>query len=139
MRQRSVVLVALSIVGASLLAEPLTLLPNSPESLKLAVIGDSGQVPLFLFGLVNAGVPLKALYWGTLSLPVTTLIVKAIGLFVGVGFALGLGLHLPRRVGWRELTVLGFIATIGFTVALFVATASRGPGPTLSAMKCAPS
>ena len=93
------------------------------------------QAALFLFGLVNAGVPLKALDWGTLSLPITTLMAKPVGLFVGVGLALALGLHLPHRVGWRELTVLGFVTTIGFTGALFFATASLGPGPTLSAVK----
>ena len=93
------------------------------------------QLALFLFGLVNAGVPFKALYWGTLSLPVTIFIAKPIALMMGVGLALGLGLHLPHRVGWRELTVLGFITTIGFTVALFFAAASLGPGPTLSAVK----
>ena len=93
------------------------------------------QMALFLFGLVNAGVPLKALYWGTWSLPVTTLVVKPVGLLVGIAVALAVGLHLPRRVGWRELTVVGFIMGIGFTVALFFATAALGPGPTLSAVK----
>ena len=31
--------------------------------------------------------------------------------------------------------MLGFVTTIGFTGALFFATASLGPGPTLSAVK----
>jgi hypothetical protein len=31
--------------------------------------------------------------------------------------------------------VLGVIASVGFTVALFFATAAVGPGPTLSALK----
>jgi len=38
-------------------------------------------------------------------------------------------------MGWRQLTVLGLIASVGFTVALFFATAAVGPGPTLSALK----
>jgi NhaA family Na+:H+ antiporter len=92
------------------------------------------QVALFLFGLVNAGVPLQALYWGAVSLPVATL-VKPAALLIGVGAALALGLHLPHRVGWRELIVVGFITSIGFTVALFFATAALGPGPTLSALR----
>ena len=92
------------------------------------------QVALFLFGFVNAGVPLQALYWGALSLPVAML-VKPVALMIGTGGALALGLHLPHRVGWRELIVVGFITSIGFTVALFFATATLGPGPTLSAVR----
>jgi NhaA family Na+:H+ antiporter len=92
------------------------------------------QVALLLFGLVNAGVPLKALYWGTWSLPLA-LSAKPVGLLAGVGVALALRLHLPQHVGWRELVVIGFTATIGFTMALFVATAAMGPGPALSAVK----
>ena len=84
---------------------------------------------------MNAGVPFKALDWGTWSLPLATLVTKPVGLLVGVGIALALGLHLPHRVGWRELVVVGFISTIGFTMALFVATATLGPGPALSAVK----
>ena len=93
------------------------------------------QIALLLFGLVNAGVPFKALYWGTWGLPLSTLVAKPIGLLLGVGLAVALGLHLPHRVGWREVIVVGFISTIGFTMALFVATGALGPGPALSAVK----
>ncbi|HEU4891892.1 MAG TPA: Na+/H+ antiporter NhaA [Vicinamibacterales bacterium] len=93
------------------------------------------QIALGLFGLVAAGVPLKALDWGTLSLPLSVLIGKPIGLLAGVAIARGFGLHLPSGIRWRELTVLGLIASAGFTVALFFATAAIGPGPTLSAIK----
>jgi len=93
------------------------------------------QVALGLFGLVAAGVPLKALDWGTLSLPLSVVVGKPIGLLAGVAVARAFGLHLPAGVGWRQLTVIGVIASVGFTVALFFATASVGPGPTLSAIK----
>jgi NhaA family Na+:H+ antiporter len=93
------------------------------------------QVALLLFGLVNAGVPLKALEPGLWSLPLTLALAKPVGLMLGVAFAAGLGLHLPHRIGWRELVVLGFISTIGFTATLFFATAAVGTGPTLSALK----
>ena len=93
------------------------------------------QAALFLFGFVNAGFQLSALYWGTLSLPIALFAAKPIGLMVGTGVAKAARLHLPRTVGWRELLVLGFIATIGFTVALFFATAAVAPGPTLSEIK----
>jgi NhaA family Na+:H+ antiporter len=93
------------------------------------------QAALLLFGLVNAGVPLSSLYLGTWSLPLATLIAKPVGLAAGVALALALGMHLPERVGGREVAVLGVVASIGFTVALFFAAAAVGPGPTLSAVK----
>jgi NhaA family Na+:H+ antiporter len=93
------------------------------------------QIALGLFGLVAAGVPLRALDWGTLGLPLSVLIGKPIGLLAGVGLARAIGLHLPPGMGWRQLTVLGLIASVGFTVAPFFATAAVGPGPTLSALK----
>lgn len=52
---------------------------------------------------------------------------------LGVGLARAIGLHLPPGIGWRQLTVLGVIASVGFTVTLFFAIAAVGPGPTLSA------
>ena len=93
------------------------------------------QIALFLFGLVNGGVPLKALYLGTWSLPLTMIVARPVGLLVGVGVAVALGLHLPHGVTWRDVVVVGFISTIGFTMALFFATAAVGPGPTLSELK----
>lgn len=53
----------------------------------------------------------------------------------GVGVAVALRLHLPHGVTWRDVVVVGFISTIGFTMALFFATAAVGPGPTLSELK----
>jgi NhaA family Na+:H+ antiporter len=94
------------------------------------------QLALVLFGFVNAGVPVKALYLGsTLTLPTAMLIGKPLGLVAGVALALALGLHLPHRIGWRELVVVGLISSIGFTVALFFAAAVVGPGPVLSALR----
>jgi NhaA family Na+:H+ antiporter len=93
------------------------------------------QVALALFGLVNAGVPLKALYVSTLVLPAAVLLAKPLGLIAGVALALALGLHLPARVGWRELVVVGLISSIGFTVALFFAGIAVGTGPVLSALR----
>ena len=81
------------------------------------------QMALFFFGLVNAGVPLRALEAGTWGLPVAVLIGKPMGMFIGVGAAMLAGLHLPRRVGVGELLVAGLLAAIGFTVALFFCSA----------------
>jgi len=93
------------------------------------------QAALFLFGLVNGGVPLQVLYWTVWTIPLLGFLAKPIGLIVGVALAVPLGLILPRRIGVPELAVVGLIASIGFTGALFFATASVGPGPTLSTLK----
>ena len=108
---------------------------HDPLSRFEQVFRHPAQIALGLFGLVAAGVPLKALDWGTLGLPLSVVIGKPVGLLAGVAVARAFGLHLPSGVGWREVTVIGVIASVGFTVALFFATASVGPGPTLSAIK----
>ena len=93
------------------------------------------QAALMLFGFVTAGVPFHALEWGTLSLPAAILVGKPLGLTIGVTCARAFGLALPPHVGWRELTVLALLSTIGFTMALFFATVAVGPGPVLSELK----
>jgi NhaA family Na+:H+ antiporter len=93
------------------------------------------QVALFLFGLVNAGVPLSSLYWGMWSLPIALFVAKPVGLLAGVRAATLMGFHLPHGLGWRELVVVGFVSAIGFTVALFFAAAVLPAGPTLSAIR----
>jgi Na+/H+ antiporter NhaA len=93
------------------------------------------QVALLLFGFVTAGVPLRALDSGTLALPVAILIGKPLGLAIGVALARTFGLHLPHHVGWRELSIVALLSTVGFTMALFFATVAVGPGPVLSELK----
>ena len=75
---------------------------------------------LFLFGLVNAGVPLHGLEEGMWAIPLAAL-GRPIGIIVAAGVAIAAGLHLPLRVGWRELVVVGCTATIGLVFALFFA------------------
>ena len=86
------------------------------------------QVALFLFGLVNAGVPLNALEAGTWGLPIAVLVGKPLGLLLGAGVAMLFGLHLPHRVGWRELLVTGFLAAMGFSIGLFFCAVIIAPG-----------
>jgi NhaA family Na+:H+ antiporter len=93
------------------------------------------QVAIFLFALITAGVPLRVLEGGAAALPVAVLIGKPLGLFAGIGVALALGLHLPFHVGWRHLTVVALITTIGFTMGLFFGVVAIGPGPVLSTIK----
>ena len=93
------------------------------------------QVTLFFFGLVNAGVSMGALEAGTWGVPIAVIVGKPIGLFAGVGLALLGGFHLPHRVGWRELSVGGLIAAIGFSVGLFFCADLFPPGQLLSEMR----
>jgi Na+:H+ antiporter, NhaA family len=87
-----------------------------------------------LFGLVNAGVPLHGLEVGMWAIPIAA-VARPIGIVAATGVALALGLHLPQRVGWRELVVVGCTASIGLVFALFFAGAVMPPGPVLLEMK----
>jgi NhaA family Na+:H+ antiporter len=94
-----------------------------------------GQVALFFFGLVNAGVPMGALEAGTWGLPIAVIVGKPLGVLIGVGLARLGDLHLPHRVGWRELLVGGLIAAMGFSVGLFFCDAILPPGQLRSEMR----
>ena len=93
------------------------------------------QAALLLFGLVNGGVLISALDSGTLALPLSVVLGKPAGVLAGVLIGRRFGLHLPEGTGWRELLVIGLIASIGFTSGLFFATACVAPGPTLAELK----
>jgi Na+:H+ antiporter, NhaA family len=90
---------------------------------------------LFLFGLVNAGVPLGTVGPGTWAVAGALLVGKPLGIVVSVALAVVAGLHLPQRLGWKELIVTGCAAGIGFTVALFFATAAFPAGRLLDETK----
>jgi NhaA family Na+:H+ antiporter len=92
------------------------------------------EVVLFLFGLVNAGVPLHGLEPGTWALPIGAF-GRTFGIVIAVGVAVATGLHLPQRVAWREVVVIACIASIGLVFALFFASAVMPPGPVLLEMK----
>jgi NhaA family Na+:H+ antiporter len=86
------------------------------------------QAALFLFGLVNAGVPIGALEQGTWGLLIAVLAGKPLGVLLGAGLAIVGGLHLPHGVGWREMTVGGLTTAMGFSVGLFFCAALLPPG-----------
>lgn len=93
------------------------------------------QVILFLFGLVNAGVPLSSVGTGT-TLVMTALVVgKPLGIIGFTAAAVGLGGRRPNGVSWHDIVLLGTCAGIGFTVALFFATASFPRGQLLDETK----
>jgi NhaA family Na+:H+ antiporter len=90
---------------------------------------------IFLFGLVNAGVLLQG--WGTGSWAVLTaaLAGRPLGILIAVAGGRAAGLHLPARIGWRELIVVAFAASIGFAFSLLVATQAFAIGPVLVEVK----
>ncbi|GGB15954.1 Na+/H+ antiporter NhaA [Allosediminivita pacifica] len=94
------------------------------------------QVILFFFGLLNAGVVFQ-------SIGTTTWLVLA-GLLIGkpVGIALfgwiaarPLRLGIPDGMRTIDLLVVGCVASIGFTVSLFVASVAFDSGPVQDAAK----
>jgi Na+:H+ antiporter, NhaA family len=93
------------------------------------------QVILFVFGLANAGVILQGYGTGTWAMLTASLVGRPIGILLAVGLALAVGLHLPRRIGWRELVVIAIATSSGFTFALFFATGLIPTGPVLAEIK----
>jgi Na+:H+ antiporter, NhaA family len=93
------------------------------------------QVVLFLFGLVNAGVPLRGYGRGTWAVLVAILAGKPIGIVGASLVAVAAGFRLPPRFERADLVVVGCAAGIGFTVALFFATAAFPPGVLLDETK----
>jgi NhaA family Na+:H+ antiporter len=87
---------------------------------------------LFLFGLVNAGVMLRGYGTGSWAVLAAALVGRPAGILAAVGLAVLAGLHLPRRLGWRELVVVALASSSGFTIALFFATAVVAIGPLLA-------
>ncbi|MBP1805805.1 Na+/H+ antiporter NhaA [Rubellimicrobium aerolatum] len=88
---------------------------------------------LFLFGLLNAGVEFAAAGAPTWLVLIGLLVGKPIGI-LGAGW-LGvrtLRLGLPKGMEMRDVLVVGFVAAIGFTVALFVAGVAFSPEATLA-------
>ncbi len=97
-----------------------------------------------LFALANAGVPLgEAVLVGE---PLLVFSGVALGLVLGkpigvlgmswLSVRLGLA-SLPRGVTWSQVSLVGVIAGIGFTMALFIAALAFPPGAALETAKLA--
>jgi Na+:H+ antiporter, NhaA family len=93
------------------------------------------EVVLLLFGLVNAGVSLRAVGTGTWLVVAAILLGKPLGIGLSVSLGRAFSLEMPGSVTWRDVVTVGVIASIGFTVALFFATAAFPPGPLLDQTK----
>lgn len=101
------------------------------HSLKIPV-----EIILFFFGLANAGVTFSSISEPTWLVLGGLIIGKPLGIFIfGVLAAHVLRLGLPQGMRTIDLVVIGFVAAIGFTVALFVASVAFDPGPVQDAAK----
>ena len=94
------------------------------------------ELILMLFGFANAGVAFGSIGLGTWLVTGGLLIGKPIGivLFTFIACSL-LKLEMPKGMNYKDITVIGFLAGIGFTVALFVATVAFPSGKSLDAAK----
>jgi NhaA family Na+:H+ antiporter len=94
------------------------------------------ELILFFFGLANAGVEFSAMGEATWLVLAGLLIGKPVGITLfGAFAAYGLKLGLPEGMAVRDLFVLGCVAAIGFTVALFVASVAFPAGEVQDAAK----
>lgn len=94
------------------------------------------EIMLFFFGLLNAGVVFSAFGDPTWMVLGGLIIGKPVGIFMlGLLAARVFGFGLPAGMGTKDLWVLGCVAGIGFTVALFVATVAFPSGPAQEAAK----
>ena len=94
------------------------------------------EIVLFFFGLFNAGVQFSSMGAATLLVMAGLLIGKPLGIFAfGWLGARPLGFGLPEGMRMSDLFVLGCVAAIGFTVALFVASVAFSAGDIQDAAK----
>ncbi|MGR3323639.1 MAG: Na+/H+ antiporter NhaA [Pseudooceanicola sp.] len=94
------------------------------------------EVILFFFGLCNAGVEFSSIGVPTWLVLSGLVIGKPVGILLfGVLGAHVMRLGLPAGMRTVDLVVVGFVAAIGFTVSLFVASVAFDPGPVQDAAK----
>jgi NhaA family Na+:H+ antiporter len=93
------------------------------------------QVVLLLFGFANAGVPFERIGPGTYYVLAGLLLGKPLGILLFANAARLAGASLPPGLRPGDLLVVGVAASIGFTVALFFATAAFAGGTALAETK----
>ena len=93
------------------------------------------QLILLLFGLANAGVTVSSVGGVTWMVLGSLLIGKPLGIVLMTFLAVKIGLRAPGGLNYVHTAVLGLAAGIGFTVALFFATAAFPPGSILDQAK----
>lgn len=91
---------------------------------------------LFLFGFANAGVEFSSIGVPTALVLAGLLIGKPVGILLFGWLGAGpLKFGMPIGMNLVDILVIGFIAGIGFTVSLFVATVAFDQGPIQDAAK----
>jgi NhaA family Na+:H+ antiporter len=93
------------------------------------------QFVLLLFGFANAGVPFEQVGPGTYYVLAGLLLGKQVGILLFSSLARFAGAQLPPGLRFGDLLVVGVAASIGFTVALFFATAAFPAGTPLAETK----
>jgi NhaA family Na+:H+ antiporter len=95
------------------------------------------ELILGLFALMNAGVVFSSIGAGSYLVMAGLFLGKPLGIGLCVLFATRcLKLELPAGMDFRHALIVGSIASLGFTVALFVSTAAfPTPGPIQDAAK----
>jgi NhaA family Na+:H+ antiporter len=93
------------------------------------------QLVLLLFGFANAGVPFEQIGAGTYYVLAGLLLGKPVGILLFSNVARLAGARLPPGLRLGDLLVVGVAASIGFTVALFFATAAFPEGTALAETK----
>lgn len=94
------------------------------------------EIILFFFGLLNAGVEFGAIAAPTWLVLFGLIVGKPVGIFLfGWVAAYPMKLGLPEGMRTSDLVVVGCVAAIGFTVALFVASVAFPGGPVQDAAK----
>ena len=79
---------------------------------------------LFFFAFANSGVVFAGIGPMTVAILVALVVGKTLGVVFFGWLAVRLGFPLPTGMGYRDLAMVGLIAAIGLTVALFVAGAA---------------
>ena len=93
------------------------------------------QVILLLFGVTNAGVTFSSVGTGSWMVLSSLVIGKPLGILVFTMAGVWLGLRAPGGLKAWDTLVMGIAAGIGFTVALFFATAAFPAGRLLDETK----
>jgi len=93
------------------------------------------QFVLLLFGFANAGVPFEQIGPGTYYVLAALLLGKPLGILAFSGGARLFGGHVAPGLRSSDLLVVGVVASIGFTVSLFFATAAFAEGAALAQTK----
>ena len=93
------------------------------------------EVVLFLFGLVNGGVAVRQIGVGAWIVLAALLVGKPLGIAAATFAGSAFGTGRPSALAPRDVLVVGCAAGIGFTVALFFATAAFPNGDFLDQAK----